>query len=174
MSGTDQLKAEQLIDAIKGSGGIVSTIASRVGCAWHTAKKYIEKYPTVAAAYEDECNKGLDLAESVVIQNIRIAARQAQDAVEPVNATDAKWYLTMKGAARGYAPTTRSEVSGVAGGPIETKTETSFKADASDELREFINALHDAGLIAPPAGAEDDGLHDAPSNAEATPVPPTE
>lgn len=167
MAGRDQLTARQLIDAMKGSGGIITTIANRVQCDWHTAKKYIEKYPTVKAAYEDECNKGLDLAESVVIQNIRIAARQAQDAVEPVNAVDAKWYLNMKGSSRGYAPTTRAEIAGPGGGPIETKSETDVTIDASDELREFIEALHDAGLI---TGTEDDALRDAPTDTETAPV----
>ena len=39
--------AKQFIEAIPGSGGIVSTIARRVGCNWYTAKKYIDNYPTV-------------------------------------------------------------------------------------------------------------------------------
>ena len=34
--------AAQFIAAIPGTGGIITKIAEKVGCAWHTAKKYIE------------------------------------------------------------------------------------------------------------------------------------
>lgn len=100
--------AAQFIAAIPGSGGIITTIASRVGCAWSTAKKYITKYVTVQQAYEDECAKVVDLAESVVIGSIKDKDVQT-----------AKWYLTMKGAERGYVQTQRSEVSGPDGGPVK-------------------------------------------------------
>jgi hypothetical protein len=53
--------AAQFIAAIPGTGGIITTIAARIPCAWHTAKKYIEKWPTVKQAYDDECNKVLRL-----------------------------------------------------------------------------------------------------------------
>ena len=42
----------QFSKAIKGSGGVITMIAQRVGCSWHTAKKYIEKFPTLRDAYE--------------------------------------------------------------------------------------------------------------------------
>lgn len=107
----DHYKAEQFISAIPGSGGIVTTIAKRVGCEWHTAKKYITNYATVTQAYTDECEKVLDAAESVVVGNI----------VESKDVQTAKWYLTMKGADRGYAPKQKLEHSGEGGGPIQTK-----------------------------------------------------
>ena len=98
--------AQQFIGAIPGTAGIITTIARRVGCDWHTAKKYIERYPTVKAVYDDECEKVLDAAESAVIQ----AITPGGDA-EPDIPT-AKWYLTMKGRDRGYAATERHEHSG--------------------------------------------------------------
>lgn len=86
-----QYTASQFIDAIKNSGGIVSTIAARVGCDWYTAKRYIDGMPTVAQAYADECEAVLDLAESKIIMSIKDG-----------DTHDAKWYLTKKGKHRGY------------------------------------------------------------------------
>ena len=107
MSDRSQYTAQQFIDAIAGSAGIVSTIAKRVGCDWHTARKYIDTRPTIMAAYEDECNKVLDLAETVVIESLQHKDEQM-----------AKWYLTMKGRERGYSQTQRNEVTGAEGTPL--------------------------------------------------------
>jgi hypothetical protein len=83
--GKDLYTAKQFIEAIKGSGGIISAIAARVGCEWSTAKKYIENYPTVAAAYADECEAINDLAESTLIRSIKAG-----------DTADAKWWLSRK------------------------------------------------------------------------------
>jgi len=83
--GKELYTAKQFIDAIPGTGGIVATIADRVGCKWHTAKKYIEEYATVKEVYEDECERIADLATSTVFKAIR-------DGDIPT----AKWYLTKK------------------------------------------------------------------------------
>ena len=93
-------KASDFIAAIPDTGGIISAIARKVGCDWHTAKKYIDVYPTVKAAYDAECERVLDLAETVIIEDI-VKQRDTQTA---------KWYLTMKGRERGYAQTQRQEV----------------------------------------------------------------
>jgi len=98
----DRYTAQEFIDKIPGSAGIITTIALRVGCAWHTAKKYIERHPTVKAAYDAECERVLDAAESVVIGEI----------VEKKDIQTAKWYLTMKGGERGYAQKQQIEHSG--------------------------------------------------------------
>ena len=87
--------AQVFIDNMPGTGGIVATLARRVGCDWHTAKKYIDEYPTVRQAYDDECENVADLAESVVIGNMNIAARM-QKKGEMVSTADAKWWLTKK------------------------------------------------------------------------------
>ena len=93
MANNNHYRAEQFINAIPGSGGIVSTVAKRIGCDWHTARKYIDKYPTIKRAYDDECEKVLDAAESVIVTDI----------VDSKDTQTAKWYLKMKGARRGYA-----------------------------------------------------------------------
>lgn len=106
MTKTDQFTAKQFIDAIPGTGGIVSAIAARVGCTWHTAKKYIDEYPTVKAAYDAECESVSDLAESVIIQSIKGGDTQ-----------DAKWWLSR---IRRGKFAERQEVTGADGEPVQT------------------------------------------------------
>ncbi len=89
--------AAELIAAIPGTGGIISAIARRVGCSWHTAKKYIQEMPTVKAVYEDECESVLDLAEVKLIE-----------AVKGGDLAAVKYMLSTKGKGRGY--TERQEV----------------------------------------------------------------
>ena len=76
-------------------------IAKRVGCAWHTAKKYIDTYATVGRAYDDECQKILDLAETKVIEMI-----------SEKDGPMIRYYLSTKGKNRGYTLRTELEHSG--------------------------------------------------------------
>ena len=101
MARTNGFTAQQFIDAIPGTGGIVATIAKRVGCVWRTAKKYIDTYPTVQDAYMDECEAVLDLAESVVIEAINDRDMQM-----------VRYYLSTKGKHRGYVDKQEVEHSG--------------------------------------------------------------
>jgi len=91
MPGANQYYAQQFIDAIPGTGGIITAIAKKVGCDWHTAKKYIVSYTTVNRAYQDECEKVLDLAESKTIEMIHASDGQM-----------IRYYLSTKGKHRGY------------------------------------------------------------------------
>ena len=86
MAGKDQYKAQEFIAVIPGTGGVIDTIAKRVGCDWHTAKKYIEDHATVKQAYENEKSRVDDAARSVVISNI----------VTDKNVDTAKWWLRVK------------------------------------------------------------------------------
>ena len=97
--------AQQFIKAIPGTGGIITTIAARVGCAWHTAKRFINDYPTVAEAYQDECERVLDRAEVVVIDSFA-------NPEEDPDIHTAKWYLKMKGGKRGYVQKQAQDVTG--------------------------------------------------------------
>lgn len=114
--------AQQFIDAIPKSAGIISTIAARVGCSWATARKYINEYSTVKAAYDAEAQKPLDMAESVIYGNINAAYaklkanEKAGIRGETVDSADAKWLLSRKGKDRGYVE--RQEVTGKDGGPV--------------------------------------------------------
>lgn len=85
MAGKEQFKASDFIKVIPGSGGIISTIARRVGCNWYTAKKYIYKYPRVKQAYENELEEVNDMVVSILLQSIRDG-----------NTQDGKWWLARK------------------------------------------------------------------------------
>lgn len=98
--------AAQFLAAIPGSGGIVSTIARRVGCTWHTARKYIDLYTTVKKSYDDECESVIDMAEGVLLKGIKDG-----------DTADAKWYLARKGKQRGYAE--RQEITGADGEAVK-------------------------------------------------------
>ena len=76
--------AQQFITAIPGTGGVVSAIANRVGCAWHTAKKYIDNYPTVNRAWRNERYKVNDMARVNIITAIKNGDMQMS-----------KWWLTV-------------------------------------------------------------------------------
>ena len=66
----EKFTAKQFIDAIAGTGGVISEIASRVGCSWNTARKYIDKYATVKAAWQEERERITDKARSNIITAI--------------------------------------------------------------------------------------------------------
>ena len=77
--------AQDFIKAIPGTGGVISSIADRVGCVWHTAKKYIENHPTVKQAYENEKHKVDDKAISTILQ-----------AIADENLSISMWWVRMK------------------------------------------------------------------------------
>ena len=91
MSKTNQFTAQEVIDAIAGTGGIVSALARKLGCTWNTAHRYIENMPTVKAAYDAEVDSTLDIAESVLLDNIRIARRFQTENKSVVDTSDSKW-----------------------------------------------------------------------------------
>ena len=98
--------AQQFIAAIPNTGGIVTAIARKVGCTWDTARRYIDRHPTIQRAYQDECESILDLAESKVISAIKNDDSQM-----------IRYYLSTKGKRRGYSE--RHEITGAEGGPLE-------------------------------------------------------
>lgn len=104
MANRNQYKAADFIRAIPGSGGIISTIARRVGCDWHTVRRYIDEFSTVAQAYEDECEAVSDLAESKLIESIRGG-----------DLASAKWWLSRK---RRSEFADRREITGANGAPV--------------------------------------------------------
>jgi len=114
--GTKKRTADEIKKAIKGSGAIKSAIATRLGITRATFDSYLESMPTVKRAFEEEEDANCDVAESVVVDNIRIARRFQTENKTIVDAADAKWYLTKKGKRRGYGDAV--EVSGPNSGPI--------------------------------------------------------
>ena len=124
---------EQFAAAIRGSGGIIATIAGRVGCDWHTAEKRIRTSPTLAWLYEDEASKIDDLAESVVIK-----------AMQEGDTNVAKWWLERRRRAK-FATRVETEVSGPDGGPVEHVVEHRERLLADVERKAAGYAAGDAG-----------------------------
>jgi len=100
---------QQILDAISGSGGIISTIAKRLRCEWRVAEAYIQNDPEIKAVFEAERETMVDLCESVVFRNVQIA-QEVQRNGDLGDTTDAKWLLSRLGKARGYSE--RQEITG--------------------------------------------------------------
>jgi hypothetical protein len=95
---------DEVLTAIKGSQGIKRTIADRLGVTRWTVDNYLKRWKTAEEAFNEELETPLDIAESIVIGNMIAAHRQyrAAGGAILVDSSDAKWYLTKKGKARGY------------------------------------------------------------------------
>ena len=78
--------AEQAIEALKGSGGVKTTIAKRLGVSRWTIDNYLDRWSTFRQAYEDEKSGVDDAAVSVVMADI----------VNRQNVETAKWWIARK------------------------------------------------------------------------------
>lgn len=92
---------EQINKAIEDSSGIISIIAKRLNCQWHTCKKYIEMYDETKQALKDEIEKNIDKAENIIMSALNEGDIQT-----------AKWYLQTIGKQRGYSEKQEIEHSG--------------------------------------------------------------
>ncbi len=98
---TRKFKAPQVQEAIKGSGGITSTVAKRLDCHWVTANKHINKWESTRQAWKDEQETALDMCEQVILKSIQEGDTQ-----------NAKWMLSRLRKDK-FAP--RQEVTGADG-----------------------------------------------------------
>lgn len=92
-------KKADILEAIKGSGGIVTTVALALNCDWHTAKANIEKYEETREAFDGELETGLDLVEGKAYQQ----AKNGDGAM-------IRFILATKGRKRGYGETAPQEL----------------------------------------------------------------
>lgn len=88
---------ETVLKAVEGSGAIMSVVAKRLGCEWQTAKKYVLKYPEAVKLFESEELKGIDDAESKLLELVRNGDLNA-----------ITLYLRYKGRRRGWGTETES------------------------------------------------------------------
>ena len=84
-------KKQEVLDAIKDSYGIMTDIAKRLKCNWHTADEYVKKWPETMQALADESENYLDLTESACIDRIKQGDGQM-----------IRFVLATKGKKRGY------------------------------------------------------------------------
>lgn len=152
-----QFTQAQFKKAIPGSGGIIATIAKRVGCSWHTAQAYIRDVPELATMYEDEAETVDDMAESVVIK-----------AIQRGDIASAKWWLERRRRAQ-FTTRVEAEVSGKDGRPIQV--EHGGKVHGSVEhVAAVWETLVEVGAIqlgddGPAGDAEDDAVHHRDADA---------
>lgn len=82
---------KQILEAIKGSAGIKSTIIKRLGITYCTFKTYTEKYESVKTALYIEEERVLDMAEGNLFKLIQNG-----------DPTAIYYFLNNKGRRRGY------------------------------------------------------------------------
>ena len=121
--------AQQFIDAIQGSGGIVSAIAAKVGCAWNTAKKYIDNYATVQVAWQNERNRITDKAQHHII-----------NAIEKGDLSLCKWWVTVMDE-EFRPPVQRSEVKAEHSGEIKTGVDSDQHLRTLSTLAETLGGI---------------------------------
>ena len=95
---------DELLEAIKDSGGIVSEIARRLRCDWMTARKYTESSKTTREAMIAESEAMLDQVE-----------RSAYDTALAGDGKMIRYILSTKGRRRGWC---EDDIAQVAADPI--------------------------------------------------------
>ncbi len=95
------IKKKELLEAIKGSYGIMSTVAARLHCDWHTADDAIKRFPEALQAMADEGESVLDFTEGKAIERIRDG-----------DGVMIRFMLATKGKKRGYSYEERIEDDG--------------------------------------------------------------
>ena len=85
------VKEKELLVAIEGCRGIISTVAARLHVGWHTAERAINDSEKAREAMSDEEETTLDFVEGKAIQRIN----EGDGAM-------IRFYLATKGKKRGY------------------------------------------------------------------------
>lgn len=106
-----KITQEQMLEAIKGSQGLVSKIQRKLEAAtsetwsWETVERYLHKWESCEQAVKAEKEAMLDLAENNVFKELVSG-----------DIGTSKWYLRMKGKDRGYIET--QEIHNVNADPL--------------------------------------------------------
>ena len=122
------VKEKELLAAIEGCRGIISTVAARLHVGWHTAERAINDSEKAREAMSDEEETTLDFVEGKAIQRINDG-----------DGAMIRFYLATKGKKRGFT------------------YEEKLEADESAEDNE-VNVICDGEDVDPvdPATAEGD------------------
>ena len=100
--------AEQMIDALAESMGMISPAARKLGCSRTTIRRYLAEYPEIAEAIEDANEEVNDIAELKLL-----------DAIKRGEAWAICFRLKTKAKNRGYVE--RAELTGTNGAPVKIK-----------------------------------------------------
>lgn len=104
MSIKNKFTREQVIAALKATGGFITHAADELGCSYRTIENYIKQDPSIAVENAHIQENRLDIAESVVIQTM-----EGSDKKVALDAS--KFYLKYKGRQRGYIKAQKLEIS---------------------------------------------------------------
>lgn len=96
MARKEEFTAAQIIAAVQAAGGLINLAAAKLGCDWHTVKRYIDTYPKVKAAYEAANELQLDRSEGTLF-TLRDGSKD-----DKVKLRAAEFHLSKKGRGRGY------------------------------------------------------------------------
>jgi hypothetical protein len=104
MSSQKSYTREQVISALKATGGFITHAANVLGCCYETIERYIKDDPSIGVEQQQIKEHRLDIAESVVITTM-----EGEDVKEKMDA--AKFYLRYKGRGRGYIKHQKVEIA---------------------------------------------------------------
>lgn len=122
MARSEKFTAEQVIEAIRLSNGIISAAAKALGCNRATVAAYIERYPTIAAAHQEARETTLDIVENELMKQIKSG-----------NITAIIFYLKTQGKHRGYVERQEHDVKA-------DVVATTYE-DAREELNSALHRL---------------------------------
>jgi hypothetical protein len=136
--GANLYTEQDFLEAIPGSGGIISTIANRVGCTWKTADKFCKssEYPNAHDLWLAEREGLKDQSESLVLTNIMLGRKiqsnsKLSDEQRIVDSGDARWVLSRLGRDRGYGDKL----------DIEGDVKGKFDIEGLDPIDDLVRAM---------------------------------
>lgn len=102
------VKFRELLDAVRGSGGLHSEIAKRANCAPATVSKAIARWPALASAVLREEEEKKDFAETKVFEHMNCEDPK-------ISLKAATWFLERKARDRGYGNKTEisADINGI-------------------------------------------------------------
>ena len=124
-------KAEQIVDALGQSKGMVTVAARLLRCDPDTVRNYAKRYPAVEEKIREEREGMTDVAELALYK-----------AIQSGEAWAVCFYLKTQGKGRGYVE--RQEITGADGGAISVEA-----APARERLRAKVTELATRRLPVP-------------------------
>jgi len=155
--------AQRIIEAIKGSNGLLTLAAKKAGLNYSTVWRYSQLFPSVQQAVHEAKESMLDFTEGMLYKNIK-----AGDNASII------FYLKTQGKQRGFVE--RSELTGAEGRPIKMEA-TIVQFDARTVAAAILEAQRlgiSPGLLGGNGHSEDATILSSPTDIQTTSVPESE
>ncbi len=134
---SEKFTAEQVIEAINKTRGMITYTAEYLDCAPNTVRRYIEKYVTVANAMDEAKERLADNVENT-LYDVAIGKRNKDGSFSVDPNVTALIFLAKTHPAlrkRGYMEANRTEIANADDKPFEVKTTIDIAGMSDDELR---------------------------------------